>query len=64
MSKRKYYRRSSSIELLVKKYRAMFQIPGNLNHYSETDYKVAERRFVKSAMEQGIRERGEEISQE
>ena len=46
MSKRKYYRRSSSIELLVKKYRAMFQIPENLNHYSETDYKVAERRFV------------------
>jgi len=64
MSKRKYYRRSSSRELLVKKYRAMFQIPENLIHYSETDYKAAERRFVKSAMEQGIRERAEEISQE
>lgn len=64
MSNRKYFQRSSNIELLVKKYRAMFQIPENRNHYSETDYKVAERRFVKFAMEEGIREKGEEISQD
>ena len=64
MSNSKSFPRSSSIELLVKRYRAMFKIPENQNYYSEKDYKVAERSFVKFAMEQGISEKGEEISQE
>jgi hypothetical protein len=37
----------AGIELLIEKYRAAFRIPENLNHYSEADYKIAERKFVK-----------------
>jgi hypothetical protein len=30
----------------------MFQISENLNHYSEADYKTAERKFLKYALGQ------------
>jgi hypothetical protein len=42
----------SGIQLLLSKYRAMFRIPENQNHYSETDFRKAERRFLKYALEQ------------
>jgi len=42
----------SGIILLLKEYRNMFQISENLNHYSEADYKIAERKFLKYALGQ------------
>ena len=32
---------------LITVYRKAFQLPENLNHYSEQDFKIAERQFVK-----------------
>ena len=40
----------SGIKLILRKYRNIFQIPENLNHYSEADYKIAERKFLKYAL--------------
>jgi hypothetical protein len=40
----------NNIKLLVKKYRNMFRIPENLNHYSKRDFKIAEKNFVKYAL--------------
>jgi hypothetical protein len=41
---------NAGMRRLLKKYRNMFQIPENLNHYSEADYKIAERKFLKYAL--------------
>lgn len=46
-------KQNASIKSLVKKYRAMFEIPENLNYYSEADYKIAEKKFLKYAMLEG-----------
>ena len=43
-------KQNAGIKSLVKKYRAMFEIPENLNHYSKEDYKIAEKRFIKFAL--------------
>jgi hypothetical protein len=51
--KRKDSKQNEGIQLLVRKYRAMFEIPENLNHYSEKDYKMAEKKFLKYAMLEG-----------
>jgi hypothetical protein len=32
---------------LLKRYRKIFRIPENLNHYSKKDYEIAERKFIK-----------------
>ena len=40
-------KRNAGIQLLLEKYREMFRIPENLNHYSETDLRNAERKFLK-----------------
>ena len=45
-------KKKSGIYLLLKKYRAMFRIPENQNHYSGEDYRKAERMFLKHALEQ------------
>ena len=45
-------KKKSGIYLLLKKYRTMFRIPENQNHYSEEDYRKAERMFPKHALEQ------------
>ena len=46
-------KQNAGIKSLVKRYRAMFEIPENLNHYSEADYKIAEKKFLKYAMLEG-----------
>ena len=57
---RKDSKENEGIRLLVKKYRAMFEIPENLNHYSEADYKVAEKKFFKYAiLEDKVRNLGD-----
>ncbi len=42
----------SGIKPLLQKYRNIFQISENFNHYSEADYKIAERKFLKYALGQ------------
>ena len=41
---------NTGIQLLLKKYRQIFRIPENLNHYSKEDLKVAERKFLKYSL--------------
>ncbi|MBU0986043.1 MAG: hypothetical protein KKH68_02225 [Proteobacteria bacterium] len=41
------------IRLLLNKYRRKFRIPENLNYYSESDYQIAERKFLKYALAAG-----------
>jgi len=47
---RKDYKQNAGIKSLVKKYRSIFEIPENLNHYSRKDYKIAEKRFIRYAL--------------
>jgi hypothetical protein len=42
----------SGIRLLLNRYRTLFRIPENLDHYSREDYRKAERQFLKLALEQ------------
>ena len=44
--------RKSPIQSLLARYRAAFQTRENLNQHSSQDYKNAERRFLKYALEQ------------
>ena len=43
---------------IVKRYRAIFRMPENTRHYSEADFKLAERRFIKYALSTGLGEDG------
>ena len=47
-------RSNPGIKKLTQKYRTLFRIPENLNHYSKQDFHVAERKFLKYALEDGI----------
>ncbi len=53
MSVKKDFNKSSGIKKLMNKYKKMFRIPENLNHYSSEDYKKAERKFIKNACIKG-----------
>ena len=37
----------TGLQLLHKKYKDLFRIPENLNHYSKQDFRIAERKFLK-----------------
>ena len=52
------------IRALIKMYKNIFRIPENLNHYSEKDYRAAERKFLKLALEQRKSEMEEEFFEE
>jgi Fe2+ transport system protein FeoA len=54
-------RANRGIRALIKIYRNIFRIPENLNHYSEKDYRAAERKFLKLALEQRKTEMEEEL---
>jgi hypothetical protein len=41
----------SGLEVMVEKYKKMFRIPENVNYYSEEDYRLAERKFLKYLLE-------------
>lgn len=43
----------AGIKILVKIYKEKFKIPENLNHYSDGDYKKAEKKFLKYALARG-----------
>ena len=41
---------NTGLRLLLKKYRKMFRTQENLDFYSEEDYKLAEKKFLKYAL--------------
>ena len=47
-------RSNPGIKKLTQKYRTLFRVPENLNHYSKQDFNIAERKFLKHALEDGI----------
>ncbi len=47
-------RTNPGIKKLTQKYRTIFRIPENLNHYSKKDFQIAERKFLKHALEDGM----------
>ncbi len=42
--------KAAGLKSLINKYRKLFRTPENLNHYSEEDYKEAERKFLKFSL--------------
>ena len=40
-------RNINGLQLLHNKYKDIFRIPENLNHYSKEDFRIAERKFLK-----------------
>ena len=47
---KKTSRKLTGIELMIDKYREIFRVPENLKHYSESDFRAAERKFLKWAL--------------
>ena len=47
------HNKNCGLKLLVQKHRKEFQIPENLNFYSEKNYKIAERKYLKYALGMG-----------
>jgi hypothetical protein len=45
--------RTTGIKFLIRKYKNQFNIPENLNHYSEMDFQKAEKRYVKYCLQKG-----------
>jgi len=43
-------KKSTGMQLLVKRYKKIFRIPENLRYYSEKDYKSAEKKFLYYAL--------------
>lgn len=43
----------TGIELLLKRYKAIFRVAENLNYYSHKDYELAEKKFLKYALFEG-----------
>jgi len=61
---RKDSRTNRGIKSLIRLYKSIFRTPENLNHYSERDYRKAERKFLKYALEQRRIESEEELFEE
>jgi hypothetical protein len=47
---KKVFNGNSGLQLLLRKYRALFRIPENLYYYSKDDYRIAERKFLKYSL--------------
>ena len=47
-------RQNSGILMLIRRYKQIFRIPENLNHYTKADYILAEKKFVKYALAERI----------
>ena len=48
-----YHDENSGVKLLVNKYRGQFRIAENLDYYSQENYKIAERKYLKYALNMG-----------
>ena len=42
-----YVKKNEGIKRLIEKGREAFHISENINHYSENDYRIAEKKFIK-----------------
>ena len=51
----------TDMKVFLQRYTAEYRIQENLDHCPESDYKKAERRFLKYVVEQGIIESEEEL---
>ena len=49
----KQFNKNAGLKMLLKKYQKVFRIPENLNYYSEKDYRIAEKKFIKYALVKG-----------
>jgi len=58
---RKDLRTNRGIKSLIRLYKNIFRTSENLNHYSKRDYRKAERKFLKYALEQRRIESEEEL---
>ncbi len=47
------FEKNKGAKQLLKKYRKSFRIPENLDFYSEEDFKIAERKFLKYLIQRG-----------
>jgi len=47
------FKQNPGLQLLIEKYRKKFQTPENLEHYSEKNYKRAERKYLKYVLKYG-----------
>ena len=45
--------RTTGIKLLIQNLKKEFRIPENLEHYSEEDFQVAEKKFLKFCLQNG-----------
>ncbi len=45
--------KNAGIQLLLDKYRRKFRISENLKYYSKKDYPIAEKKFIKYALQKG-----------
>ncbi|MCP4373432.1 MAG: hypothetical protein GY797_35825 [Deltaproteobacteria bacterium] len=50
---RKNLIKNDGVQLLVDKYKKKFRISENLKYYSKKDYPVAEKKFIKYALNTG-----------
>ena len=44
---------ATGIDRLVEKYRRQFRIPENCDYYSEDDYQLAERKYLRFCLKRG-----------
>lgn len=45
--------KDAGIQLLLEKYKKIFRISENVKYYSQKDYPVAEKKFIKYALNKG-----------
>ena len=50
---KKDFIKDAGIQLLLDKYKKKFRISENLKYYSKKDYPVAEKKFIKYALNKG-----------
>ena len=49
----KEHTKNVGLKLILRKYKNAFRIPENLNHYTEKDFREAERKFLKYSLAAG-----------
>jgi hypothetical protein len=46
-------RENKGIQMMLTRYKKIFRIPENTDYYSETDFKIAEKKFLKLVLQRG-----------
>ena len=44
----------TGIQLLIERYKKKFRTPENMNHYEKSDFKIAEKKYIKYALSERI----------